>query len=180
MFGFGKKKEVMTVKQLGAAFSGYILAKNFTKEEEFLYEKYRQNYFQNVSQNIFFREWILFEAWVLSITFSDYFKDSSLGSDSYQHFISSLKRITVDDSLFASMNEADSMFASHYQDYEDEMRANKEPNYLYWVSKRFCGYLGNDREPEAILYHSAIIPGILKNNAQALTMVLEKSELISK
>lgn len=179
MFGFGRKKEPMTTKQLGMAFSGFILTKNFDKEERFIYEKYWREYFPAVSEKDFLREWILFDAWMAMNTFSDYFRDNPLGSDAYQYFISSLKEILVRDGFFASMADADSLFATRHRTYEEEMQANREPNYIYWVSKKFCAFLGDDAGVQAILMHSATFPGITKFNAKALAGVMEKCELIA-
>lgn len=180
MFGFGEKKERMTTKQLGTAFSGYVLTKNFDKEEKFIYEQYRQDYFPQVSEKDFLREWALFDAWMLMNTFSDYFRDNPLGSDAYQYFISSLKEVLVQEGLVASMAEADVLFALRHKTYEEEMQANREPNYVYWVSKKFCGFLGDDKDPQAIMMHSATFPRILRFNAQALTGVMEKCELVAE
>ena len=69
------------------------------------------------------------------------------------------------------------MFAERHKTYEEEMQANRAPNYIYWVSKKFCGFLGNDTDLYAISMHSATFPGILKFNAQALIGVMEKCEL---
>lgn len=179
MFGFGKKKESMTTKQLGQAFSGFVLTKNFDKEEKFIYEKYWREYFPTVSEKDFLREWALFDAWMAMNTFSDYFKDNSLGSDAYQHFISSLKEVLVKEGFMESMAEADSMFAERHKTYEEEMQADREPNYIYWISKKFCGFLGDDKDVQAIMMHSATFPGILKFNAKALAGVMEKCELKS-
>lgn len=178
MFGFGKKKEPMTTKQLGEAFCGFVITKNFNKEGKFLYTEYWKEYFPAVSEGEFFREWMLYEAWMAMNTFSDYFKDNRLGSEAYQQFISHLKEIFVKDNLVSSMTEADNIFSSRHKAYEEEMQANREPNYIYWVSKKFCGFLGNDKDVQAVMIHSGTFVGIIDYNAKALLRVMEKAKLV--
>lgn len=174
IFGFGKKS--ISTDEFGELVAGFLLNSSFD-EDGFKDIAVYERSFSSTNLSVFKREWMIYQSFIMTTAFSSVFKDSDEGMESHIAYCDKIKEMLVGIGLFTSSEDCLETFTNRYTLYSNELAENREPNYIYWISKRFCQHVGIHDDLEAIMCVSASFPNQVKASIELLNSLTQKVKL---
>lgn len=152
----------MKSEKMGELLADALILKH-SKEDDL--DWYKEQ-FPNTDEVILLRESFVYELFLMVMALELHFKENKEGPETAEYFNVYFSKKLIDASFFKDYSEYKAFSQPRIEAYNKASRENKEPNYIYWISKTFCGYCGDDADPAKIFGISTAFPLSLKANLE--------------
>lgn len=150
----------MKAEQFGELLADAVILRH-TKEEDI---KWYKNLFPQTDEFILIKESLIYEFFLMVLSLELHFKEDKFGQETADYFNLYFAKRLIKNGLFKDYAEYKEFSQPRIGAYNKASRENREPNYIYWIGKTFCGYCGKDSDPITNLRFIAAYPGSLKLN----------------
>lgn len=174
---FLKDRKAISPQEFGELIASFLMHSMFPNGD-FKDKDIRIKMFKQVPEDVFIKDWLIYNCFLFTLAFSTVFKDDKMGQDAHQHFAWIVKDISSKTGLFISYDECDKMFKSRYATYDEEISSNREPNYIYWIAKRFFQFCGGEVSLVNQLQFAATYPTYLEADIELLCGINKETKFV--